>query len=625
MPPLRVAVVGDFDLGFAPHPPTNEALPHSAAALGLEVEVEWAATAPLEEDLGPIEHVDAIVCAPGSPYRSLLGAVEALRFARQSGLPSLGTCGGCQHMIIEYARNVLGFEDAQHAEYDPYSSQLFVSELACSVAGQTMPVNLEPGSRASRVYGAERVEEQYYCNFGLNPDYRQVLDGGGFRIVGVDDDDEVRVLELPQHAFYVADPLRAAGPFDAGRSAPADHGAPAGGGRPRTARGPGLIAGAARLTAARPEPSGTWRSGHLHHDAGASTIDRMPDSSGAWSPAAGYLDTAAYGLPPRATLEAMRAWLEQWERGRTHFSAWLQATDSARSDFARLLEVPASSVATGASASQLIGVVAASLPDRARVLVPEGEFSSLLFPLLVQHDRGVRVSECPLEQLAERVSPAFDLVAFSLVSSATGRAAPFEAIVSAAERAGVPVLVDAAQACGWLVTAWDRFDYVVCPAFKWLSCPRGVAFLVVRPERMRELRPQGAGWYATEGGTHFYGSPPALAADARRLDISPSWPSFAGAAPALRLLAARGAEELGTVAAGLANRFRGHVGLPPEATPIVTLSEPGVAERMRAAGLVVSARPDGARLAFHHYNSESDADRAAEALVGMAVSSAPPA
>jgi CTP synthase (UTP-ammonia lyase) len=164
-------------------------LPHSAAALGLEVEVEWAATAPLEEDLGPIEHVDAIVCAPGSPYRSLLGAVEALRFARQSGLPSLGTCGGCQHMIIEYARNVLGFEDAQHAEYDPYSSQLFVSELACSVAGQTMPVNLEPGSRASRVYGAERVEEQYYCNFGLNPDYRQVLDGGGFRIVGVDDDD----------------------------------------------------------------------------------------------------------------------------------------------------------------------------------------------------------------------------------------------------------------------------------------------------------------------------------------------------------------------------------------------------------------------------------------------------
>jgi CTP synthase (UTP-ammonia lyase) len=204
MPPLRVAVVGDLDPGFAPHVATNEALPHSAAALGLEIAVEWVATAPLEEDLGPIEQADAIVCAPGSPYRSLLGAVEALRFARQSGLPSLGTCGGCQHMIIEYARNVLGFEDAQHAEYDPYGSHLFVSELACSLAGRTMPVNLEPGSRTARVYGAERVEERYYCNFGLNPDYRQALDGGGFRIVGVDDDDETRVLEVGDHAIYVA-------------------------------------------------------------------------------------------------------------------------------------------------------------------------------------------------------------------------------------------------------------------------------------------------------------------------------------------------------------------------------------------------------------------------------------
>jgi CTP synthase (UTP-ammonia lyase) len=107
-------------------------------------------------------------------------------------------------MIIEYARNVLGFEDAQHAEYDPYGSRLFVSELACSLVGRTMPVSLDPGSGAAALYGTTRVQEQYYCNFGLNPEHQRTLDEGGLRVVGFDDDGEARVLELPEHPFYLA-------------------------------------------------------------------------------------------------------------------------------------------------------------------------------------------------------------------------------------------------------------------------------------------------------------------------------------------------------------------------------------------------------------------------------------
>jgi CTP synthase (UTP-ammonia lyase) len=200
MPPLSIAVIGDFDPALAPHTSIAPAVAHAAAALELDAGVEWMAT----DDLGDYEAADALWCAPGSPYRSMDGALGALRHGRENGVPTLATCGGCQHVIIEYARHVLGFEDAQHAEYDPYASRLFVSELTCSLAGQTLPVRVVAGSLAGELYGAAEVEERYYCNFGLNPEYRGLLENGGLRVSGVDADGEARVLELPGHPYYLA-------------------------------------------------------------------------------------------------------------------------------------------------------------------------------------------------------------------------------------------------------------------------------------------------------------------------------------------------------------------------------------------------------------------------------------
>jgi CTP synthase (UTP-ammonia lyase) len=194
-----IAIVGERIAGFPPHDATDDAIAHSAEALGVEVLAQWVAT---DE---PLPAVDAIWCAPGSPYRSLDGALAALRLGRERGVPTLGTCGGCQHMLLEFARNVLGFADAQHAEYDPYASLLFVTPLTCEVAGRTMRVTLDSGSRAAALYGgALEVEERYYCNFGLNGDYRQPLEDGGLLITGVDADGDARVFELEEHPFYVA-------------------------------------------------------------------------------------------------------------------------------------------------------------------------------------------------------------------------------------------------------------------------------------------------------------------------------------------------------------------------------------------------------------------------------------
>lgn len=199
-----VAVIGDFDESYPPHAATNAAIGHSARGLGLDVAVTWLGTESLAADLAPVTAADALWCAPGSPYRNLTGALAALRFGRENAVPTLGTCGGCQHIVLEFARNVLGFRDAQHAEYDPYASALFISELTCSLVGQTMPVNLTDDSIAQRCYRKTRVDENYYCNFGLNPTYRPTLEAGGLRVTGVDDADEARVFELSRHPFYVA-------------------------------------------------------------------------------------------------------------------------------------------------------------------------------------------------------------------------------------------------------------------------------------------------------------------------------------------------------------------------------------------------------------------------------------
>src|SRR5512139_1724215 len=114
----KVALIGEYDPAYLPHVATDAAIQHSQAALGVQVSASWLSTEDIDE--GMFEAFSGIWVAPGSPYRNMAKTLWAIRFARENGVPCLGTCGGFQHIVLEYARNVLGFEDAQHAEYDPY-------------------------------------------------------------------------------------------------------------------------------------------------------------------------------------------------------------------------------------------------------------------------------------------------------------------------------------------------------------------------------------------------------------------------------------------------------------------------------------------------------------------------
>ena len=226
-----------------------------------------------------------------------------------------------------------------------------------------------------------------------------------------------------------------------------------------------------------------------------------------WQPEGIYLNTASYGLPPAPAWNALQAALEEWRAGRTSWEHWNEATQAARGSFARLCGVPVEWVAVGGAASPLVGLVAASLPDRSRVLSTEAEFTSALWPFMAQ-GRGIEVSCVPVARLAEAIDARTGLVAISAVQSSGGEVADLEGVADAARHHGALTLVDATQACGWLPLDGRRFDALVCAAYKWLMSPRGTAFLSVRPELMERLTPHSAGWYAGEDPYSSYYGPP---------------------------------------------------------------------------------------------------------------------
>jgi selenocysteine lyase/cysteine desulfurase len=342
----------------------------------------------------------------------------------------------------------------------------------------------------------------------------------------------------------------------------------------------------------------------------------VAEAAALWeAPAGPYLNTATFGLPPRPTLEAVADALDAWRRGDDAAAAWTAAPERARAAFARLVGTGPELVAAAGCVSELVGLVAAGLPAGARVLAPDHDFTSLLFPFLAQADRGVEVRTVPVERLAEAVDAGTDLVAFSAVQSATGVVADLAAVAAAARDHGARTLVDATQACGWLPLAATDWDVLVCATYKWLCTPRGCALAAVAPGQLERLRPQGPGWFAGEDPWEsLYGPPLRLAASARRLDLSPAWFSWVGAGPSLELLEQVGVAAVGDHDVALANRLRAGLGLPPSNSAIVAFTRPGAAERLGRAGIRAAVRNGGVRVSCHLYNTPADVDAVLDAL-----------
>ncbi len=331
-----------------------------------------------------------------------------------------------------------------------------------------------------------------------------------------------------------------------------------------------------------------------------------------------YLAACTVGLPSKGTRRAVIADLDASAAGHPDLAAYGVAVERSRELFGRLVGVGPDRVAIGSQTSVATGLVAAALPAGAEVLVPEGEFSSLVLPF-VHSGRNLAVRTAPLHELAGQVRANTALVAFSAVQSATGEVADAAAIVAAARASGALTLCDATQAVGWLPVDASAFDAVVCHAYKWLCAPRGVSFLAVSERLGDRMSPIHAGWYAGDDPwSSCYGGGAELAPGVRRFDVSPAWQAFVGAAPALELFAGLDPEELRAHATGLAAAFRDGLGIaqPERASAIVTWDDADGCElaRLTAAGITASGRSGRARVAFHLFNDEDDVDLALAAL-----------
>lgn len=199
--PLRLSLVGDYRAKAVAHQAIPLAIERAARRLNITVEADWIATDLLDQT--DLTQSEAVWVVPGSPYRNDEAVFATIRRARESGKPFLGSCGGFQYAVIEYARNVLGWHDASHAETDA-GGRMVIAPLSCSLVEQRGAVRFKAGSRIADAYGTPDSDEGYHCNFGVNPAFSEALGENTLRITAWDEAGDVRGVELPDHPFFIA-------------------------------------------------------------------------------------------------------------------------------------------------------------------------------------------------------------------------------------------------------------------------------------------------------------------------------------------------------------------------------------------------------------------------------------
>ncbi|MEY8710235.1 hypothetical protein A9B99_18535 [Mangrovibacter phragmitis] len=199
---LRIALVGDYNHESVVHDAIHLALDDAAAVLGVTADYDWIATEEINSGEDLVGY-DAIWVVPGSPYKKTEGVLLAIRYAREQGIPFLGTCAGFQYVLIEYARNVMGMSDAAHAETGT-GGNIIITPLSCPLAGKSEVVLLHPDTQIAKAYGKSEITEHYNCLYSVSEDFIARLAGQDLVVSGTNKEGEARVVELSSHPYFVA-------------------------------------------------------------------------------------------------------------------------------------------------------------------------------------------------------------------------------------------------------------------------------------------------------------------------------------------------------------------------------------------------------------------------------------
>ena len=215
-PQIKIAIVGKYVELHDAYMSVREAIKHAALAAGVDAQILWLHSSDLEKGKGweILEQADGIIVPGGFGSRGTEGKIIAARYARERKIPYLGLCLGMQLMCIEFARNILGHEDANSTEFDKSTSapviDLMLDQRTVTDMGGTMrlglyPCMLQPGSKAAAAYAVPYVEERHRHRFEFNNAFREEFENAGMVFSGISPDGKlIEIAELGDHPYMIA-------------------------------------------------------------------------------------------------------------------------------------------------------------------------------------------------------------------------------------------------------------------------------------------------------------------------------------------------------------------------------------------------------------------------------------
>ncbi|MEM7563708.1 MAG: hypothetical protein AAF353_11755 [Pseudomonadota bacterium] len=199
---MKIALVGDYGDTVVAHQAIPVALELAARALSLHVEYEWLHSTQVE--IGSLCEFDGIWCVPYSPYQNANNIIATIYHARSSNIPYLGTCAGFQHAVLEFARNALGQSQAESIEDNPHTAMPLINALQCKLYDKSESIFIQSDSLAAQIFQSSETFEAYHCGFGVNAEYLALFDNTALKFSGHDSEGDPRILEIPEHRFFVA-------------------------------------------------------------------------------------------------------------------------------------------------------------------------------------------------------------------------------------------------------------------------------------------------------------------------------------------------------------------------------------------------------------------------------------
>jgi len=198
---MKLALIGDYNKSVIAHQAIPLAIQLASEENNLNVNFKWVDTLSIQSI--NLTQFDAFWCVPASPYKNREGVLQVIRYARENSIPFLGTCGGYQHAVLEYANNVLGYSDADTTEEKPQTTMPLISSLTCKLYGESGSIVFKDNSMIGNIYQSTEVTEEYQCGYGVNREYLSIFNGSDLLFSGFDADGDPRSFELVGHPFFI--------------------------------------------------------------------------------------------------------------------------------------------------------------------------------------------------------------------------------------------------------------------------------------------------------------------------------------------------------------------------------------------------------------------------------------